>query len=209
MGRKRPDLAERNRRPRPDVAARNRGEGIRLYEDKEWCRSRYFDQMMSFQEMATEAQCGQRTIARWFRQHGLVAGTGPDRRERRGNTLRGERSPQWRGGPEPCRCGRAKSIVAETCMDCRDTSGENNGRWRGDQASYENVHWRVKAQRGRAADYPCVACGGAAAHWAYDHSDPNERRQEGGGPYSLDIFRYQPMCVLCHNRMDTSRRVAA
>lgn len=206
--RPRPDLAARNRRPRPDLAARNRGEGIRVYEDKEWCRSRYFDRMMSYQEMADEAGCALRTIARWFKAHGLTPEKNHIRRELRGNTLRGPRSPQWRGGPKLCDCGTPKAIGARNCINCRDISGENNPRWLGDAASYENVHLRVKAARGRAADHSCVECSGPAAHWAYDHADPDERR-DATGPYSLDVSRYQPMCVLCHKRMDMAYRAGA
>jgi len=203
-GRKRPDLAERNRRPRPDVAARNRGTGVRLYEDAEWCRARYFDDLKSFQEMADEAGCGLRTIARWFKEHGFVAPSHIKRREMRGNTLRGERSPRWRGGPKACICGRPKALVAGTCFRCRDQRGENNGRWAGDAIGYEQAHARVQRVHGAATSHTCVLCANPADHWAYDRADPDEKYggKSGRAPYSLDISHYRPMCVSCHKRFD-------
>jgi len=48
----------------------------------------------------------------------------------------------------------------------------------------------------------CASCGAAADHWAYDHTDPNERRDDRGRPYSTDLDRYRPLCKTCHRRFD-------
>ncbi len=86
-------------------------------------------------------------------------------------------------------------------------SGAEHPSWSGEAATYDAMHGRVRAAKGSASNYECVRCTARARHWAYDHSDPNERRElvRGGPrpvPYSLDVERYQPMCVPCHKRMD-------
>ena len=68
--------------------------------------------------------------------------------------------------------------------------------------SYEACHMRVRTARGRARDQVCITCGGPAAHWAYDHSDPHELRDRRARPYSTDPERYRPMCVPCHRAED-------
>lgn len=90
-------------------------------------------------------------------------------------------------------------------MDCRDLSGENNPKWRGDDVEYAALHDRIKKARGNAPDHPCDHCGSNAEEWAYDHLDPNERRNSIGRdkcPYSLDPAHYIPLCVGCHRRFD-------
>lgn len=95
------------------------------------------------------------------------------------------------------------------CRPCRyvKTSGSSHHMWAGDGASYQAVHQRIRKQRGKASEHQCVQCEGkqAAAHWAYDHSDPNERVGTDGGcelSYSTDPMRYQPMCTPCHKAYD-------
>lgn len=70
--------------------------------------------------------------------------------------------------------------------------------------TYNAVHHRVRAERGSASTYQCVRCDRRAKHWAYDHTDPDER-QSDQGPFSGDLNHYQPMCVPCHKRMDLAR----
>lgn len=81
-------------------------------------------------------------------------------------------------------------------------TGERSSNWSGDNASYNAVHRRITARRGRAAEHTCRHCGGAAKHWAYDHTDPDERHDTDCGPYSLDVDRYLPLCVACHRIFD-------
>ena len=78
--------------------------------------------------------------------------------------------------------------------------GEANPTWKGDLCGYTAAHDRVRRALGSARNYTCE-CGDNAAHWAYDHADPCEKRGPEG-PYSPDLAHYRPMCVPCHKRMD-------
>lgn len=75
-----------------------------------------------------------------------------------------------------------------------------------DDVGYTAAHDRVRRRLGRPRNHRCVDCGGQAAHWSYDHSDPKERFFTARGgyliPYSVDPERYRPMCVSCHKRHD-------
>lgn len=81
----------------------------------------------------------------------------------------------------------------------------------GDVFSYRRAHELLQKERGRAADYPCAACGAPAHEWAYDHADPQERvvpedaAQHAGFAYSLDFVHYSPMCRSCHRSADLNR----
>jgi hypothetical protein len=85
-------------------------------------------------------------------------------------------------------------------------------RWRGKEVGYHAAHDRVRAEKGRACDYPCGVCGDPAAHWAYDHSDLDERwsieTKFYRFTYSLDANHYQPMCRTCHRRADRLAKLA-
>lgn len=74
--------------------------------------------------------------------------------------------------------------------------------WTGDAATSGGVHQRIKKLRGSARHWCCSDCSCPAAHWSYDHSDPDEKIDPVRGPYSLDLDRYQPRCVRCHKRFD-------
>ena len=74
-------------------------------------------------------------------------------------------------------------------------------------AEYGAAHDRVRRLRGPASDHRCVDCDGAAAHWSYDHRDPDERRSatiKGCPPYSLNPEHYEPRCARCHRRFDAT-----
>jgi len=74
-----------------------------------------------------------------------------------------------------------------------------------DTAEYSAAHERIRSAKGSASDYQCVDCGGAAAHWSYDHADPDERTSavvKGNPAYSLDPDHYDPRCVSCHKVFD-------
>lgn len=192
---------------RPDLAARNRGAGG-VYEDPDWCRTKY-DSGMTLREIAAEAGCSLRTIARWMPLHGIDVQPGHIRREMRGTTARGERSGQWTGGAKPCiDCGGRKDRGSQSrCAACHyaQLTGEANPNWRGDRIRNPQAHGRVKKLRGLACDYMCRHCGAPAKHWAYDHEDPKEK-QDPEGPYSLDPEHYLPLCVACHHRFDWEYR---
>lgn len=82
-----------------------------------------------------------------------------------------------------------------------------------DEISYSGAHNRVRKERGKASDYNC-ACGNIAQHWAYDGSDKNQKygRCRPGAQtwafYSLDPWKYAPMCHKCHNAKDASDRAS-
>lgn len=84
-------------------------------------------------------------------------------------------------------------------------AGAANPRWTGDSASYNTLHQRIKHRRGGASKHTCMHCVRRARHWAYDHTDPDERIGEDHGrtmTYSLDPARYIPLCVSCHKLFD-------
>lgn len=69
--------------------------------------------------------------------------------------------------------------------------------------SYEQAHLRLKLWRGRPDSMLCIKCSETARHWAYMGGDPKELlRDRKGRAYSLDLDRYEPMCVPCHLRKD-------
>lgn len=71
--------------------------------------------------------------------------------------------------------------------------------------TYEAQHQWLKKTRGPARSHRCVECGGRAAHWAYDHQDPDELLGPTHGrflKYSTKAEHYQPMCVRCHWAFD-------
>lgn len=66
---------------------------------------------------------------------------------------------------------------------------------------YMGAHYRVRTAKGLASAHAC-SCGSQAAHWAYDHNDPDERKSPEGLAFSLDANHYIPMCVSCHRTFD-------
>ncbi|SHY11795.1 Uncharacterised protein [Mycobacteroides abscessus subsp. abscessus] len=88
---------------------------------------------------------------------------------------------------------------------CWEPKGENNPIWVGAAAGSTTVHQRIRRARGSATNYRCIDCGETAAHWSYDHTDPDQKYCPDKGPYSLDIDRYHPRCVSCHKRFDMRR----
>ncbi len=81
--------------------------------------------------------------------------------------------------------------------------GEFGPNWRGGKVAYKSAHEAVRRHRGRAAEHDCDGCQKRAKHWAYDHLDPDERR-DGERVYSNNPSHYLPMCVSCHHRFDRS-----
>lgn len=194
---------------RPDVAARNRTQhkGSFRYEDAAWMRAAYVERGLSMQQVADEAECGLRTVARWMEIHGIPVDT--TRRPRRRT---GPDHPRWKGGPPKCpHCGRRRAYYATTCMACKPITGSSNPNWRGTGVGYTQAHERIRRLRGPASTYQCAHCTARADDWAYDHADPDERRELGkrdAGPYSLDPDHYVPLCTACHMRFDSPRRPA-
>lgn len=67
---------------------------------------------------------------------------------------------------------------------------------------YDGVHHRLRKARGKASTHACHYCGDQASDWAYDHSDPDEKVNGRGSPYSTDLERYKPLCSTCHRYLD-------
>lgn len=81
--------------------------------------------------------------------------------------------------------------------------GPSAPNWVGNSAGYSAVHLRLKQERGRAALHQCRHCQRRAEEWAYDHEDPNPRREaRSGRPYSANLDRYFPLCKSCHGLFD-------
>lgn len=71
------------------------------------------------------------------------------------------------------------------------------------RVSHQQVHHWLRKAHGPASGYLCIGCGGQAAEWSYDHTDPDPRYDvRDGMQFSLDIARYQPLCRTCHRRFD-------
>lgn len=182
---------------------RNRAghKGTFLYEDADWLRAAYVERGLSLREVAVEAECGMRTICRWMKIHGIP--TDPTRQPRR---RRGVDHPAWKGGQKCSECGRERSRGAKTCLGCRTKPRDENPNWRGDAIGYGAAHERVRAAHGPASLHMCAHCSERQArHWAYDRTDPRERRtlgQRDCGPFSVNPDRYIPLCAACHKRFD-------
>ena len=73
----------------------------------------------------------------------------------------------------------------------RNQSGDQNPRWKGDQAGYQAMHLRLYAAKGRP--FPCSVCGTTTAK-AYDWANLT-------GNYS-DMADFAPMCRSCHWKHD-------
>lgn len=71
-----------------------------------------------------------------------------------------------------------------------------------DKLTYETVHIYLKKRRGNPKEMVCVACGGQADEWAYDHGDVEQLLSPKGRPYSIKMEHYGPMCRSCHRRED-------
>lgn len=192
------------------------GTGRPIYEDRDWCEIAFYERLLTFREMADEAGCGLRTIARWVHRHGFDVPNAAERRLARDPSFRKEpRPPRYLRGPKPrCACGREMSYEARQCIACQNAGGVRHHSWTGDEVGYAGAHFRVKALWGFASTHTCRHCLGPAAHWAYDHLDPNERVDPDEGPYSPNPDHYLPLCVRCHKAFDLGylarqRRAAA
>lgn len=80
---------------------------------------------------------------------------------------------------------------------------------RSEDPGYVGAHYRVKFEHGSASDHPCVDCAGQAEDWSYDHTDPNEKYDDRGRPYSPDPTHYQPRCRRCHRQFDLNNKETA
>jgi hypothetical protein len=72
-----------------------------------------------------------------------------------------------------------------------------------DRSGYARAHRKLQKLWGKAALYPCIACGGSARDWAYDGTDPTAQGVEF--KYSVWPEFYMPMCHSCHLSYDKDR----
>lgn len=92
----------------------------------------------------------------------------------------------------------------------RDFAGELSPAWHGDDVTYSGMHIRLRRVRGVAQGLDCVDCGGQAAHWSYDHADPDEVTGTVEGRsvrFSLKTEHYEPRCNRCHTLFDLRKPV--
>lgn len=113
-----------------------------------------------------------------------------------------------------CDCG---AVVQRTLNGLRlsgDASacGKPGGcMWRVAAPGYGAAHDRVRSLRGSATEHRCVDCDAPAAHWSYNHDDPDELTGIVSGyrvTYSAHPDHYSPRCVPCHKRFDLDKQDA-
>ena len=78
----------------------------------------------------------------------------------------------------------------------RFQTGEKNHTWKGDNATYAALHYRVESQRGKP--HYCSVCGSMEKQ-RYEWANLT-------GRYA-DILDYARMCVSCHRKYDKKRRL--
>lgn len=78
----------------------------------------------------------------------------------------------------------------------RNQLGENNSYWKGSEATYAALHYRVESKRGKP--HFCEACGTMDAT-RYEWANLTGRYD--------DIMDYSRMCVSCHRKYDRKRRI--
>jgi hypothetical protein len=75
--------------------------------------------------------------------------------------------------------------------------------------NYRKAHRKVVKERGPANSYLCICgCGQPAVEWALKVGtvDYLIDEVEKNCKFSLNVWDYQPMAVLCHRRMDLANR---
>lgn len=103
---------------------------------------------------------------------------------------------------------RLRKYGSPTHIPIRKQGGDPTA-WRSRTVGYMGAHNRTRRLRGNARTHACTHCGADAHDWAYDHKDPQERRELVNGyelPFSQDPAHYIPLCKPCHVVMD--KRVA-
>jgi hypothetical protein len=73
--------------------------------------------------------------------------------------------------------------------------------------TYDQVHARLRKERGPARDHQCVDCGRPAEQWAYAHEAQDELWEPNKGPYTTDTNCYVPLCIPDHRKLDSEYRM--
>ena len=68
-------------------------------------------------------------------------------------------------------------------------------------SSYDEVHYLVHRERGKAKGQPCSRCGLPAYEWCYQHNG-DTIIDEQGRDFCRDLSCYSPMCRSCHRFLD-------
>lgn len=117
---------------------------------------------------------------------------------------------------------RAERRAAMTCTKCGQTGIRSDTEQlcepcllsarrarRATEVSYDAAHQRVRADRGPASAWHCIACGRRATEWAYREGSLFEQHGivDAGGRrrrmrWSSDSGAYDPMCRTCHGQRD-------
>lgn len=74
----------------------------------------------------------------------------------------------------------------------RDQFGERNSAWKGDQAKYAALHYRVQRARGKASK--CDVCGYTGSDRTYEWANLTKNY--------ADVMDYKQMCKSCHSTYD-------
>ena len=155
---------------------------------------------------------------RWYR-YGDPGEVTPRRRAKRGAecTVEGCDGPDEEAGMCSKHAARVRrhgdplTVIAHA--ERALPKGDAHHAWKGVDAGYGAAHDRVRRARGSASLHRCIDCGDQAAHWSYDHADPNENLAHGHSAhpvaYSTDPAHYDPRCVRCHKAFDLGRPASA
>lgn len=135
--------------------------GFSPYENREWLRSRYEDKNLTLRDIAKEAKCGLRTIARWMEKHNIPTRT--NLVALRSRNFRGISNPNWKGAAVCPKCEGPKAYRANGCQGCRVRRGVNNSNYKGHAdimqlvRSWAADNWRPAVFR--RDNYQCRVCG--------------------------------------------------
>lgn len=135
--------------------------GLAPYESREWLVERYVERKLSLRQIAKEANCGLRTIARWVKEHGIT--TRPIGEATAMRARKGEKSPHWKGGLPRCsKCQKMLAWGSRRCSAC-GPRGSEHPMWKGKGSVYDLLrswsysHWRPRVLERDA--FTCQSCG--------------------------------------------------
>lgn len=81
---------------------------------------------------------------------------------------------------------------------------------RKEMVGYEGMHSRLRADRGRAAQYECMDCTKQATDWSLKYNAASvikaQTGRAAGSLYSLDVNDYEPRCSDCHKKYDAKHQ---
>lgn len=132
-------------------------------------------------------------------------------------TVLREGKPSGSGGRRylcKCSCG-VQVLVARSHLlngsskSCGCFSSDLFRQWVADNKervqipTYEGLHHRISANRGKARAYQCVDCGNRAREWSLNDLDGDLLLDKKLGlKYSLSLDAYEPRCTSCHQKHD-------